>query len=116
KAPALPGVFASNAVSAVNGSLWTIKVEVGFYVLVPMIVWSVRRFGYRRALGSLFLLSLAWHAVFQLLYSHFGTEIYDKLAKQIPGQLSYFAGGAWTYYSAREGRSPHALAALAGAI
>lgn len=116
KAPALPGVFASNAVTAVNGSLWTIKVEVGFYVLVPIIVWSVRRFGYRRALGSLFLFSLAWHAVFQLLYTNLGTEIYDKLAKQIPGQLSYFAGGAWSYYAARENRSPHALAALAGAI
>jgi peptidoglycan/LPS O-acetylase OafA/YrhL len=116
RAPDLPGVFAANAVSAVNGSLWTIKVEVGFYLLVPLIVWSVRRLGYRRALGSLFILSLVWHAGFQLLHTYLGNEIYDKLAKQLPGQLSYFVGGAWTYYGARDNRSPHALAALAGAI
>ena len=31
-APSLPGVFTSNSISAVNGALWTLKIEVAFYL------------------------------------------------------------------------------------
>jgi peptidoglycan/LPS O-acetylase OafA/YrhL len=97
-APSLPGVFLSNSVAAVNGSLWTIKLEVAFYCLVPVIVWMVRRWGYLSVLSAICLLSIAWKIGFTVAAEHFHAEFLLKLGKQIPGQLAFFAGGAWGYY------------------
>lgn len=42
--PNLPGVFEGLALNgSVNGSLWTIKIEIGFYILLPFIVFAVKR-------------------------------------------------------------------------
>lgn len=39
----LPGVFEGLALNgSVNGSLWTIKIEIGFYVLLPFIVFAAK--------------------------------------------------------------------------
>lgn len=116
RAPTLPGVFQSNPMPAVNASLWTIKIEVGFYVVVPLIVWLARKFGPRKVLGALFLGSLAWRLGFEALSVYGSLGLFGKLAKQLPGQLSFFAGGAWAYYQVLEHRSPKMLLALAGAI
>jgi peptidoglycan/LPS O-acetylase OafA/YrhL len=117
KAPSLPGVFATNPVTAVNGSLWTIKIEVAFYITVPLVVWAVRRFGYRPVLATVFFASLAWRVGLDALSPLPGGEdMYAKLAKQLPGQLAFFAGGAWAFYAARQGRGPKALPALIGAV
>ena len=42
--PNLPGVFEGLALNgSVNGSLWTIKIEVGFYILLPFIVFAAKK-------------------------------------------------------------------------
>ena len=44
--PCLPGLFTDNPTGpAVNGALWSMKLEVMFYVLVPIIIWLIRKFG-----------------------------------------------------------------------
>jgi peptidoglycan/LPS O-acetylase OafA/YrhL len=96
--PTLPGVFTNNFEQAVNGSLWTIKVEVMFYISVPFIVWGVRRFGYKPVLAAVFLGSIAWHSGFLYLGQLTGSDLLTKLAKQLPGQLSFFVGGCYAYY------------------
>jgi peptidoglycan/LPS O-acetylase OafA/YrhL len=115
-APSLPGVFAGNTEAAVNGSLWTIKVEVAFYAFVPFMVWAIRRFGTGRVLGTVFCASVAWKVGFGTLALATGAEIYAKFAKQLPGQLAFFAGGAWAYYRTRSGHLPRASWALIGLL
>ncbi len=90
--PDLPGVFASNpSTSAMNPALWTIKVEVAFYLFVPVLVWLVRRLGRSAALTSMFAIS----AIYRIAFEHLGR---DGLAKQLPGQLVFFIMGAAVYY------------------
>ncbi|MGK5043081.1 acyltransferase family protein [Janthinobacterium sp. GB1R12] len=115
-APSLPGVFLGQYESAVNVSLWTIKIEVLFYACVPVIVWAVRKWGYNKILGLVFFLSLAWKVGFFVQGTATGTEFYFKMAKQLPGQLCFFAGGAWCFYKTREGFRPPAWMAVAGIL
>ena len=45
----LPGVFADVPYAGVvNGSLWTMPLEVALYVLVPLVLWLVSRRPWRR--------------------------------------------------------------------
>ena len=88
--PGIPGVFAENpGNNAMNGALWTIKIELMFYVAVPLIVWLCRRLQRDAVLWGLFVLSVAFRVLFA---SH------DKISIQLPGQLSYFMIGALIYY------------------
>ena len=90
--PSLPGLFEGNPVmSSVNGSLWTIKLEVMFYLSVPAIVWLCRRVGKLQILGGLFLGSVVYHDTMQRLH-------HPTLASQLPGQLCFFMVGALAYY------------------
>jgi peptidoglycan/LPS O-acetylase OafA/YrhL len=90
----LPGVFTWNSVSAVNGVLWTLRVEVFFYLFVPAIVYLCRRLGTKKVLGTLFCLSSLWRIAFQsLALAHPSNRIYSDLQKELPGQLIYFIAG-----------------------
>jgi peptidoglycan/LPS O-acetylase OafA/YrhL len=115
-APDLPGVFQSNFMSAVNGSLWTIKIEVAFYCVVPFVVWATRKAGAFKVLAIIFIASTIWRVGFSAAAIATGMDIYGRLAKQLPGQMCFFAGGAWAYYRTRRGKSISGLAAAAGVI
>jgi peptidoglycan/LPS O-acetylase OafA/YrhL len=98
-APTLPGVFTENPTPGINGSLWTIKVEVAFYIAVPAIALLMRRSGSRLAVFIiLYLSSYLYYLIFRTLAENTGHGIYDELAKQLPGQLRYFLLGAAVYY------------------
>ena len=98
KAPALPGVFENQYQSAVNGSLWTLKIELMFYAFVPLLYWLCRRASSPAfILTLLYAASVAWFTTFLYLSDNSGTDLYGKLAKQFPGQLSYFVAGAALY-------------------
>ncbi len=104
--PALPGVFSGNFETAVNGSLWTIKVEVMFYCCVPFMVWLIRKFGYLPVLVLAIIASITWHYSLFTAGQTTSNDLVLRLAKQLPGQLSFFAGGALAYYRTREGKAP----------
>lgn len=102
-APSLPGVFASNNLSAVNGALWTLKIEVLFYLSVPVLHYLCTRFGPKITMATLFCLSCIWKYGFMWLASTHGAanadltetprNIYALLEVQFPGQLIYFIAG-----------------------
>jgi peptidoglycan/LPS O-acetylase OafA/YrhL len=102
-APSLPGVFTSNLVSPVNGALWTLKIEVAFYLLVPLMHSLCTRFGTRKIMGAIFCLSCLWKYSFTWLDSIYHSPsiytldstrgIYDQLSVQFPAQLMYFSAG-----------------------
>ena len=40
--PSLPGCF-DGKFAAVNGALWTIKIEIAFYVVLPILIWFFKK-------------------------------------------------------------------------
>ena len=89
--PTLPAVFENNPMQALNGALWTIKVEIMLYFCIPALIYLFKRFGSTRTTLIVFFLSVAWVYFFTVHYSgNNGVE----LARQFPGQLSYFILGA----------------------
>ena len=93
-----PGVFLRNPIVAADGALWTIKVEVMFYFAVPLLAWLMRRLPKGAVLAALYLLSYAYFVALSHAYAQTGRGVYDLLAKQLPGQMSFFAVGAAIYY------------------
>jgi peptidoglycan/LPS O-acetylase OafA/YrhL len=88
----IPGVFANNPEHGMNGALWTIKIEVMFYIAVPIIVWLCRRLHRDAVLWTLFALSIVYRVV---------TADHYSLSLQLPGQLSFFMIGALIHYHLR---------------
>jgi peptidoglycan/LPS O-acetylase OafA/YrhL len=111
-APNLPGVFSSNAFEAINGALWTLKIEVAFYVAVPVIVLLFRRFGTLRVSAALYALSVVYLVALEAMAERSGNVYLTALARQLPGQLAYFiVGGLFHFHEAvlRRWAGPMAL-------
>ena len=92
--PVLPGVFDGNLIQAINGALWTLKIEVLFYLSVPLIVWLSLKFGRIKVFSALYFLSCLYIYLLNLLHVPHAEE----LMRQLPGQLSYFLTGGLIYY------------------
>lgn len=94
--PTLPGVFLSNPVPGViNGALWTLKIEILFYTMVPVLFWLCLRFGALRTIVAFYFLSFLWKLGI-LEATNFSWS--ENMARQLPGQLGFFLSGALFYY------------------
>lgn len=87
-APVLPGVFEHNFLPAINGSLWTLKIEVAYFLLVPAIMFLRNRLG-KWPINFALIICAVFYAV--LIEKIFDGN--DVLLKQLPGQLHWFAFG-----------------------
>lgn len=97
--PWLPGVFVNNPhISAVNGALWTIKVEVLFYVFVPFFVLFVKKI--EKYTLYTFLLFIVLSISFRWLVSSYHDVLHlpQQLENQLPSVLSYFLLGGVVNY------------------
>jgi peptidoglycan/LPS O-acetylase OafA/YrhL len=90
--PNLPGVFQNNPFTAINGALWTLKIEVMFYISVPLIAFFLRRYNKLIIFSLIYLFSCAYLYFFRNIY------INEYLGRQLPWQLSYFCFGGMCYY------------------
>jgi len=96
--PVLPGVFLVNHVTAVNGALWTLKIELIFYLCVPIFVWLFRRYSRLNVLFFLYLLSILYITSINYYSQLHQSEFLVELIRQLPGQLPFFIVGAIGYY------------------
>lgn len=92
------GVVHGLAVPGLNPSLWTLKIEIGFYAIVPLIFLAMQRWRWK-ALATIFVASV----VYQVTAMHIGEPRY---AKQLPGQMQFFVVGMALYLYARDVRVP----------
>lgn len=100
--PSLPGVFQSHIETAVDGVFWTLKIEVIYYLCVPVMHYVLKKAGQLKGLGLLFVLSCMWRFSFNYLASlqHQSMPmgyLDHKLAIQFPGQMLYFVAGMFIF-------------------
>ncbi|MEM1086391.1 MAG: acyltransferase [Pseudomonadota bacterium] len=90
--PNLPGLFEGNRFSEVNGALWTLKIEVMFYLSLPLIAFVLTRLRqfWWLCLLALYLGGVAWALSLPILVEG---GMGERLARQLPGQMAYFASG-----------------------
>lgn len=96
----IPGVFEGWTISALNGSLWTIKIEIMLYFTLPFIIFLYRKIGVFIGFFVMFVVGVLWFTYFTYGIDH---QMGAILARQFPGQLPYFAMGS--FLAAKEIRS-----------
>ena len=99
--PSLPGVFVDHHVPAVNGALWTIKIELMFYCCVPIIYFIMSKFNRFYIFFIIYISSIIYSFLLTYMYAETGNDFFDRLERQLPGQLCFFVSGGFLflYYS-----------------
>ena len=98
--PCLPGVFLTNGVEyPVNGSLWTLKVEVSFYLILPLVILLIKKIKHKYfVLIGIYLLSVIYQQLFTWLAGVYNNYTLRMLSHQLPAFLSYFVCGITLHY------------------
>jgi peptidoglycan/LPS O-acetylase OafA/YrhL len=90
---------------SINGVLWTLAVEVEFYLLFPLIWWCFSRAPWVTA-ASMIAFSLWWRSIFAMCCS---ATLFPIYSENLPGYLGIFACGmiaAWIYCRNGAARAP----------
>jgi len=91
--PCIPFVFSNNTGCAVNGSLWTIKVEIMFYAFIPILYYFLNKKTLKTKNVILVVFYLLSFTYSYFIEKHFSYE----MSKQLPGSLKYFIIGILLY-------------------
>ncbi|MEO1670936.1 MAG: acyltransferase [Cyanobacteria bacterium J06631_2] len=96
--PTLPGVFENQEFQAVNMSLWTIKVEIMFYLVVPLIAYWLNKTNKVWGMVAIYLSSILYTIAVVAWSNQVGASGFvGQLEQQLPGQLALFISGAFLY-------------------
>lgn len=98
--PCLPGVFTTAPIDcSVNGALWTIKVEVMFYLFLPLIAFVITKFRKHWLVFVFFyLFSVGYRYGVYEMSEYLNRPSLATLSHQFPGFISYFISGIAMYY------------------
>lgn len=98
--PCLPGVFQNDFTScSVNGALWTLKIEVSFYLIIPILLYYLNKVKKKYCLLIvIYICSVAYRIFFEYLSTVQSNEFFTFLSRQLPGFMSYFVSGIALYY------------------
>ena len=83
-----------STIGAINGPFWSIALEVQLYLVFPLLLFSVRRFGFLRTLFGTMVLSLIWFGL-TALWVHHGLQntFGPDLSKELPARWFEFMFG-----------------------
>jgi peptidoglycan/LPS O-acetylase OafA/YrhL len=98
--PCLPGVFENNLMCAVDGSFWTIKVEVSFYLVLPLLCYFINRTNKKGFVLTVFyILTLVYnYLLYRYFQVHVNPGLYFTLSHQLPSLMPYFIAGMALHY------------------
>mgnify|MGYP000958453007 FL=1 len=88
-APSVGSTLSSLEVNAINGSLWTLKNEVVFYLIVPLLFMFYKKWG-----GYILLILYSLSVAYMFAVDYLGIE---KLLVQFPAQVRLFMVGILLY-------------------
>jgi peptidoglycan/LPS O-acetylase OafA/YrhL len=95
--PSLPGVFVDNIGTAINGSLWTIKIEIGFYIIVPIIAYILSKLKTKRRINifliCLYIFGYIYNFICLYISKKMENRFIEELAHQLPGFMQFFSVG-----------------------
>ncbi len=110
--PTLPELFTDNHIQSVNGSLWTIKVEVMFYASIPVIYGLISRFINKKYLTIMVGLSSILASLL-IGYAIQEYQLNPSLNNQLPSLMIYFMVGAFfNFYEPKNLDAKHLLILL----
>lgn len=91
--PTLPGVFEHNVLPFMNAALWTMKIEVLFYITVPIVYALINGRSKRGAdiiLTLICIFAATYCIITNEMYLRTGSGMWNTLNHQIPGELLCF--------------------------
>lgn len=97
--PSLPGCFTGVDANAVNGSLWTMKIEIQLSLMAPLFVYLCKKYNLNvfRTIVMILIISLLYRMLFLHLYTTYEKPIYEILGRQLLAQMIYFFIGIAIY-------------------
>lgn len=93
--PSLPGVFENHNLTIVNGALWSLKIEVMFYLAVPLIFRMLE--SKYNLIYMLIIYIFSFYYINTIEFISIENSKYLSLIHQLPAQMSYFIAGIFCY-------------------
>lgn len=92
----LPGCFNG---SAVNGALWTIKIEIGFYIILPVIILILKKIKSNIGKNLFFAVLYIFSVLYNLILKLYAVKWHlpHQLEHQLPGFISFFVVGMFIF-------------------